>query len=90
MDLICRLKKRRWFSLFIIILIFRIFLSVIYALIPDSVDQSILTNVTYVTETSAFIVFIVSIFMLFWYRDDECTLQNLIEQKKMFDELAKK
>lgn len=83
MDLICRLKESRWFSLFIAIIIINLIVYIILILIPDSAP------VKFVTNACSTVAFFVSIYMLFYYKDNECKIQSMAEQKEMLKSILK-
>lgn len=79
MDLICRLKESRWFSLFFATIIINFIAFIILIIIPEA---------TYFTSVFTTIGFVVSIFMLFSYRNTECKQQTFIEQTKTYKKMS--
>lgn len=83
MDFICNLKESRWFSLFVALIIIRLIVYIILIIIPDS------TTIENITDACSTVAFLVSIYMLFYYKDNECEIQSMAEQKKMYKSILK-
>jgi hypothetical protein len=85
MDLICRLKENKWVLFYLVTVIINTLIYIIISLLPDLYNSLAVKIVSY---TSSSIVFIVSMYMILFYKNSKCEMQSFYEKQQAYKEIV--